>query len=230
MHKLWNQFTYQLSKRGVNIKGMSYKIGDHTFTAKEHDGKEVVDVQSPSGSRVFGQLRPLMHILDIHKFQSPIAAYKNVSRKYRNHVWDSDKNAGKDPRIDSIMARYESALQIMTNVLNESRFNEIIHRNPSPEKIKRLAATSHNSDNELRFVIDHHDDMYVADSLYYTYHQMNQKAKFVGFIYHNNGNPVWWSSQTETKKHPKIKRLEKFGINFGHNDAEPDNSKPMGIG
>ena len=85
----------------INDTTANYR--NHTLKQMSHEGKEVIRVSHNGQHKFFGQLRPVMHTLDMHYARPSII---QRIKKSSGVSYDSDSTARHDPRVNSIAARY----------------------------------------------------------------------------------------------------------------------------
>ena len=119
----WDKFKDHVKmRRGDKIIGgnvITYR--KHKFVKLVHDGKEHIAVTHPNGNKqFFGDLRPLTHTLDIHyPGSNPVRMYRQLRKKYGEHISDNNSRSNLDPTDARIMGRYESTLISFKDFLNE---------------------------------------------------------------------------------------------------------------
>lgn len=118
--------------------------------------------------------------------------------------------------------------------LNEGRFNEMVHKNPSMEAIKRLA--KENKYGSARFVVYKNGDVIVGDSEKHTHQSMAPSMgawHHRGYVEHHEGSYFYRSmgvyDHLPQEDHPFHQRMRKAGITSGDKDEFSVNEKELTV-
>ena len=173
--------------------------------------------------------------IEVHLFFSGFRA-----RHLQAHPeWIRRLEAGVCPERMTLEMPFDEPWFELTQAITESRFQEVVHRNPSMATLKALA--KNNRYHSARFVIYNDGDLMAGDSEHFT-HQMIAPAigawEVRGYVQYLGDNDYAYRSMEQysalNKDHPLLRRFEKAGIENGNSDQSHLNqpleeAKPAGV-